>query len=118
MARGLRPLAASATCHVEAGVISGAGGLIRSHPKPTPGGSQGLARLIGLYPGGVARSHPRGWLEHIQDLKNQPWSRQNIHKEHLLFKIDGHAMNSIRDEYKYIYFMRDVHQHQHDPCFL
>ena len=67
MARGLRSPAASVIRHVEAGVISGTGYLIRPHPKPAPGGPQGLARLIGLHLGGVARSRSRGRLERIQD---------------------------------------------------
>ena len=49
------------------GVTSGAGGLIRPHPKPTPGGPQGFTRLIASHPGGVAPGRPRGRLEHIQD---------------------------------------------------
>ena len=48
MAREFRLLAAPAIRRVEAGVISGAGGLIRlvmrPHPKPTPDGSQGVTR--------------------------------------------------------------------------
>ena len=59
MARGLCPLAAPAIRHVEVGVISGAGGLIRPHPKPTPGDPQGFARLSGSRPGGVAQSHQK-----------------------------------------------------------
>ena len=48
--------------------MSGAGGLLRPHPKPTPGAPQGFARLNGLHPGGVAWSRFT-WrqLERIQD---------------------------------------------------
>ena len=62
MARGLGPLAASVTCRVEAGVISGVGGLIRPHPKLAPGGPQGFARLIGSHPGEWPGAvHVDGW---------------------------------------------------------
>ena len=57
MGRGLCPLAVSATHRVEAGDISGAVGLTKPIPKPTPGAPQGLTRMIGLHLGGVAQSH-------------------------------------------------------------
>ena len=54
---------------MEAGAISGTGGLLRPHLKPTPGGPQGFTRLNDLHPGGVAQSRST-WrrLERIQDL--------------------------------------------------
>ena len=68
MARGLRPLAASVTWRVETGVISGAEGLLRPHPKLTLGGPQAFAQLNGSHPGGVVPSHSTlRRLERIQD---------------------------------------------------
>ena len=52
MARGLRPLAASAICRVEAGVISGAGGLIRPQSEAEPRWPPRLRTIERLASGG------------------------------------------------------------------
>ena len=60
MAKGLYSVAFSAIRRVEVGVVSGARGLIRPHPKSTLGDLQGFAQLISLHPGGVAWGHGSG----------------------------------------------------------